>query len=430
MNSKFASLNISDSYVRALNAQNITEPTPIQQEAIPPIAEGNDVIAQSQTGTGKTLVYLLPIMQKLDAQSKELQALVLVPTRELGMQILREIEALGAAHGIRGQALIGGAAVQRQVEKLRLHPHIVVGTPGRIVELIKLRKLKMHQVKTIVVDEVDQVFDLGSMNEVEDIFKSALRDCQIVLLSATIPAAINEVAERWLKNPTRVAIEPGQRTAESIEHMYFISEERDKIDVLRRLVRLLRPTSAIVFINETNDMGELSAKLKYVGFSIEALYGDMDKQARSVVLNGFRSGKFQLLLATDVAARGLDIKGLSHVINYDPPVDADHYVHRVGRTGRMGAKGTAVSIITPKEKFIIEKFSKQLGISIVHKAMLEGRLVNPDEYEAAMSRKRVVTRPKGAAPSPSAVSKAKINRERDRKNKGAPKWLKDKIKKD
>lgn len=469
MDTTFQTLGIQPDLLHILQKMNIMHPTSVQAHAIPPITEGKDVITQSQTGTGKTLAYLLPIMQKLDARSKELQAVVLAPTRELGMQILKEMEALGTESGIVAQALIGGAATQRQVDKLRLHPQIVVGTPGRIVELIKIRKLKMHNVKTIVVDEVDQVFDLGSIHEVEDILRSAQRDRQIVFFSATIPAAIEDVAQRWMNEPARIAIEPAHRTSEHLEHLYFMCEERDKIDLLRRLVRLYNPRSAMVFINEINDMAELVAKLKFIGFSIEALYGESGKQQRAAVLNGFRSGKFQLLLATDVAARGLDIKGLTHVINFDPPVDADHYVHRVGRTGRMRQKGTAISIITRKEQFIMDKFEKALGITITPKAMYNGRIM--DEIESrhpgkrpsvgsggmaktaaanggqgerssagGINTKRSTTggnvKGRGAskqAPAgignsanPAANKKNRTDRERNRKDKGAPKWLKEK----
>jgi ATP-dependent RNA helicase DeaD len=414
----FETLHIKSEYLNILKNHGITEPTDIQAQAIPVITEGQDVIAESQTGTGKTLAYLLPVLQKIDVESKELQAVVIVPTRELSMQILREIEMLHPQNEMIAQALIGGVATKRQLEKLRLHPQIIVGTPGRILELIKIRKLKMHEVKTIVVDEVDQVFDLGSMKEVEDIMGSALRDRQIVFFSATIPSAIQKVADKWMSEPVQISINPTQRTSEHLEHLYFISEERDKADTLRKIVRQYNPKSCIVFINQIEDIAELIAKLQYVGIKAQTLYGELDKQERAAVLGGFREGKFQVLLATDVAARGLDIKEVSHVINFDPPMDADHYVHRVGRTGRMGQKGTAISIITAKEKFIIDKFSKTLDITIMPKEMYKGEVrdLKPGDR---ISRSRPVTKP---------VYSGKVDREKDLKNKGAPKWLKDKDK--
>ncbi|MFD2612322.1 DEAD/DEAH box helicase [Paenibacillus gansuensis] len=457
MSTTFTALSVSEEYTAILEQQEIVTPSYIQEQAIPAVASGKDVIAQSQTGTGKTLAYLLPLLQRIDRGRKELQALILVPTRELGMQILREVEMLHPNQEIGAQALIGGVSVQRQIEKLKQHPQLIVGTPGRILELIKVRKLKMHVVKTIVVDEVDQVFDLGSIDEVEGIFKSALRDRQIVFFSATIPHAIEDVAARWMKEPVRISIEPTQRTAETLEHLYFVCEEREKIDHLRRIVRMFNPQMAIVFVNEINALAEVLEKMRYVGLSIEAIYGEADKQERARVLQQFREGKFQLLLATDVAARGLDIKGVTHVINLDPPVDADHYVHRVGRTGRMGRAGTAISIITPKERFIISKFSKQLNIDIPEKDMFQGNLIEPgtrprtevrrkspqSKVRISESARPINTLKEFGADTADALEgrtgmqavrseytnrtqppKRKADRERDRKNKGAPKWLK------
>ncbi|MFD0695089.1 DEAD/DEAH box helicase [Paenibacillus sp. GCM10027628] len=477
MNASFEQLLVEQSYVHKLHAMGIEQPTPIQEEAIPALLQGKDAIIQSQTGTGKTLAYLLPALQKIDPQQKQLQVLVLVPTRELGMQIMQQIEMLTEGNAIRSQSLIGGAAVVRQVEKLKLHPHIAVGTPGRILELMKMRKLTLHHVKLAIVDEVDQVFELGSMNEVEAVLKGTLRSSQTVFVSATIPASIEQTAQRWMKEPVILKINPSQRTAETLEHCYFVCDERDKIDTLRRLVRLINPASAIVFINATADIAEVVGKLQYVGLSVEALYGEAGKTERAKVMTHFRDRKFQLLLATDIAARGLDIEGVTHVFHLDPAMNAEYYLHRVGRTGRMGRKGTAISIVTPKELFILDKFEKQLGITIAPKAMYEGRIVDPsqDRSAAAMRGRRQAARPAGgaapargpaasardaaapasgtarisaaapgargersgaAAAKPAArvntaaggkaVSPAvrKAERERDRKSKGAPRWLK------
>jgi superfamily II DNA/RNA helicase len=464
MNAGFEQLLIHNDYVKKLQAMGITQPTPVQTQVIPLVLEGKDVVAQSQTGTGKTLAYLLPVLQRIDASRKELQAVVLVPTRELGMQIVQETEKLVKDTGISVQQLIGGAALHRQIDKLKLKPQIVVGTPGRILELMKLRKLSLHQVRSIVVDEADQVFSLGSTTEAEAILKSARRSCQVLFFSATIPPEMEQVTSRWMQTPEIIRVNPEQRTSETLEHIYFVCEERDKIDTLRRLVRLINPPSAIVFVNAAADVSEVVQKLQYVGLSVEALYGEAGKQDRAKVLGAFRHRKFQLLLATDVAARGLDIQGVTHVFNLDPPPGPDYYVHRVGRTGRMGQRGTAVSIVTPKQQFIIGKFAKALGIDIVPKAMYEGRIVDPaDDRSAAAKRRRseagagpaaararvsadaaalraaqsdgaaagAARRAPAAAPGKSwapagkaADARRKAERERDRKNKGAPKWLK------
>lgn len=373
MNS-FSSLQIDEVYINKLREKDILVPSPIQAESIPVILSGKDVVAQSQTGSGKTLAYVLPLLQQVDKNSKEVQGIIIVPTRELGFQILEILQLLADEAGIRVQGLIGGAALSRQIDKLKLRPQLIVGTPGRVMELLKLRKLSVHHVRTVVVDEVDQVFDLGSMREVEAIFKGTQRNRQMLFFSATMPEPIQAVISRWMQEPVYVQISPEQRTSETLQHLYFVCDERDKIDTLRRIVRLYKMPAAIVFINEIDNVAEIVEKLKYAGLSIEALYSDAGKQERAKVMQSFRAGKFQLLLATDIAARGLDIPHVTHVINFELPIDADHYVHRVGRTGRMGKKGTAISILTHKQRFIIEKFAKRLGCKIEEQEMAYGKI--------------------------------------------------------
>ncbi|TMV52992.1 DEAD/DEAH box helicase [Paenibacillus mesophilus] len=386
MNSTFESLGIGPGLVETLARHGIAEPSPIQREAIPAALEGKDLLAQSQTGTGKTLAYLLPVLERIDPSAKELQAVVLSPTRELGVQIAAEIEKYGAPAGIRGQALIGGASLSRQVDRLKLHPHIIVGTPGRIAELLRLRKVKLHRVRTIVIDEADQMFALGSAKEAEEIVEGALRDRQLLFFSATLPAEVRRMAGRWMNEPKEIEIDPGNRTAGGIEHLVFVCEERDRIDTLRRLVRLYDPKSALAFVNDLDVIAEVAAKLQHAGLSADALYGDAPKQERTTLLNRFRTGKLRTLVATDVAARGLDIEGLTHVFHLQPALDAEHYVHRSGRTGRMGRSGLSVSIVTEQELFIIRKFEKQLGIVISRKAMYKGNIVEPDEVRGHAAR--------------------------------------------
>lgn len=458
MQANFESLHISPNYVQRLSEMDITEPTPIQRDAIPVIAQGRDIVAQSQTGTGKTLAYTLPLLQAIDPSDKRLQALILVPTRELGVQISQTLDRLTEGSGIVSQALIGGASIQRQIDRLKLHPQIAVGTPGRILELIKLRKLSMHYVRAIVLDEADQVFELGSIQEVDSVIRGALRDRQLCFFSATIPDAVKRLADKWMKDPVFVQVRPEIKTAETLEHVYIVTPERDRIDTLRRLIRLLEPKAGIIFTNEVDQIGEIVSKLQYAGLPIEALYGEAGKQERAKVMKDFREGRLPLLLATDVAARGLDIPGLTHVFNFDLPVDADHYVHRAGRTGRMGRSGTVVSLCSPRQIFIIEKFAKSLGIAIEEKAMYEGKLFNPQEKAPWAGKRPAAVRSRGAdhttagtrkvqretthvdgvqersnsrqadraAKQQPTSGKPRADRDRDRKNKGAPKWLKEK----
>lgn len=309
------------------------------------------------------------------------------------MQIYREALLYGEAIGITVQAMIGGAASKRQLEKLKLRPQLIVGTPGRILEMIKNRKLNMQGVRTITVDEVDQMFKLGAAGDTEAIFKSALRDRQLLFFSATMPKEVRDIAAEYMQEPEEIGIVPEQKTSSTIEHYYFETEERDKLDMLRRVVRLYKPTSAIVFVNEIESIAEWVSKLQYIGLSVEPLYGEANKQERALTLQRFREGKFQLLLATDVAARGLDVKALPMVINFDLPISSEHYVHRVGRTGRMGQPGIAISITTPREHFIIEKFNKQLNIQIVPQAMYRGNLFQGEPVNRSSSRRPTSTAP-------------------------------------
>ncbi|WP_405104165.1 DEAD/DEAH box helicase [Paenibacillus sp. FSL K6-1217] len=394
----FAAIGIQEDLAARLSEFGITEPSPVQEQTIPLLLEGRDVLAASQTGTGKTLAYLLPLLQGINPDSKSVQKLVLAPTQELAMQILREAERYGAHRGIRAMGLIGGAAIKRQIDKLREHPHLVVGTPGRIRELIGLRKLKMHEVSTIILDEADQMFQLSGAGEVTKIVSSALRTRQLVMLSATIGPETRLLANREMKNPAEVGIDPGMMTAESLEHHYVVCEERNKIDMLRRVIRHYKPERAIVFVNATDDIAEVTAKLNHLGLPAAALYGDADKVTRASVLARFRDGKLKVLVASDVAARGLDIENLTLVVSFDPAFDSEHYVHRAGRTGRMGKRGLSVTIVTEQQTFIMRKFARELDIQLDERAMTFGKALAEGERAELRSGGGAQTRREGAEP--------------------------------
>ncbi|CAM4077220.1 DEAD/DEAH box helicase [Saccharibacillus endophyticus] len=396
---QFTQLGIGEALTAALLEYGIDKPSPIQAEAIPPILEGRDVLAQSQTGTGKTLSYLLPLLQKIDAEKKESQVLVIAPTQELAMQIVREGEKYGAPLGIGTIGLIGGASAARQIEKLRQRPHLVVGTPGRLRELLSTRKLKLHEVRTIVLDEADQIFQMGGADDVRGLLKGALRDRQLIFLSATLGQDVRGLADREMRDPVDVGIEPEQKLAKLTQHLYFVCQERDRIDTLRRVVRHYNPQRVIVFVNQTETIAEVEAKLNHLGLEARTLYGDSDKVTRATVLSQFRSGKFRLLVATDVAARGLDIPGLELVVHLDPAADSEHYVHRAGRTGRMGRKGLSVSIVTDRQAFIMRKFSRELDTQIVERALYEGAVLSPEEADERRSGASRRTPKKPANPS-------------------------------
>ncbi|MEK3881768.1 DEAD/DEAH box helicase [Paenibacillus sp. PL2-23] len=410
-NKTWSELGIEERLIEALLQNGIKQPTGVQAETIPALLEGHDVTARSQTGTGKTLAFLLPLLQRIDTQSGAIQAVIISPTQELAMQIVRVAQTYAEPLGVRVQQLIGGAALKRQVEKMKLRPQLVIGTPGRLHELLKLRKLKLNEVRQVVIDEADQVFQLGSTKDLEAVLFALGKERQMAFFSATYPEQMARFEGRWMKSATRVQLTPEHRVSQTVENYYIISDKRDKTDTARRLIRLLKPKSALLFLNDTNEIANWESKLSYEGFTVEMLYGDADKQRRAATLERFRDGRCQLLLATDVAARGLDIEGLPLVLQLDPAVDADHYVHRAGRTGRMGRSGVVITIVTPHEIFIMDKFRKQLGIELEERAMYRGELLSEEELREA-------TRPKLER---LAKEQAKQSSPRPRTDAAAPK---------
>lgn len=415
----FTDYNLPEGMVDKLQARGIKTPSPVQQEAIPAAMDGCDVLAQSQTGTGKTLAYLIPILAGMDWNQHSIQAIVIAPTQELAMQIVREADALGSEYGLVTAGLIGGAALNRQLDKLKQRPQLVVGTPGRLREVIEMKKMKVHEVRTVVIDEVDHLLQKSGGGDTEAILNRMMRSRQLLFFSATVPPAVKALAEKWMNEPVVIGIEPDKRVADTIEHLMFVTQDRDKIDLLRRLVRHWEPKRAIIFVNDSQQIGEWEAKLKYAHLSVGCLYGDAPKQERVNTLRRFREGDFQLLLATDVAARGLDIPELDYVFSLQPAIDPEHYVHRAGRTGRMGRKGVSINIITERERFIMHKFERNLHITISERVYAGGKVLKPSE--------KPVSKPIVRSHDNSSEVRAKSNdRHRERKNKGAPKWLKSK----
>jgi superfamily II DNA/RNA helicase len=342
-------------------AQGLVRPVAVQVAAIPALLAGKDVTISSQTGSGKTLAYLLPALELIDRDVRLCQILIIVPTQELGMQIVELARQYGAPRGIRVQPLIGGAASSRQLDKLKQHPQLIVGTPGRIHELATSGKLKLHGVRLLVVDEADQVFQLGSPTEVTALLQRLPREKQVAFVSATSPAPMEAVVAARMRAPERIVISAADNVPSRTEHVYVVAEQRDKLDVLRRVLRMSGPSAALVFVNDTAEIANYEAKLGFIGFTVQTLYGDADKQKRANTMAAFRRGGVQVLIATDIAARGLDIEQLPLVVHFDAPRDADRYVHRAGRTGRMGAAGMSLMIITPRERYLVERINHDLA---------------------------------------------------------------------
>ncbi|MFZ5987214.1 MAG: DEAD/DEAH box helicase [Bacillota bacterium] len=378
MTKSFNSMNLNPSIISALEKQNITVPTEIQLKVIPQALQNKDLIVQSETGTGKTLAYLLPLFEKLNAQVREMQAIILVPTHELAIQIQRQIERLAQNSELKVSAtpVIGNVNIARQVEKLKEKPHIIVGSAGRVLELIKKKKISAHTIKTIILDEADRLVDENNLDNVMAIIKSTLKERQLMMFSATISQKAIARAKEAMKDPEIIRGEEKIQVPAAIEHFYFLAEQRDKIEVLRKLVRILNPNKAIVFVNKSDEIDVLTLKLKHHGLKVEAIHGSSIKLDRKKVIDEFRSGKIQLLVASDIAARGLDIEGTTHIFNLSMPEDSMDYLHRVGRTGRAGNAGTALSIVTKRELPLIRMYENNLKIKIAPKDTYKGNIID------------------------------------------------------
>ncbi|WP_139488795.1 DEAD/DEAH box helicase [Brevibacillus dissolubilis] len=366
------------------------QPTPVQAKSIPAVQSGRDVIAESPTGSGKTLAYLLPLLDKIDIESKDLQVLVLAPTHELAMQIYRVAEDLLTKLGGKAVALIGGADVKRQLDKLKTNPVLAVATPGRAKELLEARKLKVHNVKSVVIDEADRMVDKGFAGPTQDVLKRLLRDTQRLFFSATVPQQVLGMLQSLTKDAQLIKAEKPASENE-VFHFYMVSEGRKKVDTLRRLIRLVEAKKTIVFVNSIERVDEIQDKLTYHHLDSRLLHRETTKEDRAHAIQGFRDGKFPVLVVTDVAARGLDIPEVEMIVHFDPATDAESYIHRSGRTGRMGAAGLVFSIIVPQEKFIVDKFMRATGIPIEERYMSHGALLDPKEDRRPRS-------PRGGAP--------------------------------
>jgi superfamily II DNA/RNA helicase len=355
------------------------QPTSIQDTAIPLILEGKDLIAESPTGTGKTLAYLLPLLNKVEPNSQSLQAVVLASSQELVMQVYQEFQKWSEGSGIRGTSIIGGANVKRQLEKLKKRPHVIFATPGRLFELIKQKKVKMHEVKLVVLDEGDQLLIPEHLNTVQNIVKSTMGDRQVVLFSATMKAGTEKLAKEITKEPEILRIEKDELASSGeVEHIYFTAEPRDKIKLLEKIVRLDN-IKALAFINDIGEIQVFKEKFNFKELSTGILHSDMKKLERQAELKGFRDGKTKMLIATDVAARGLDIQGVTHVVHVDFPRDIAQYVHRAGRTGRMGANGTVISLVTEREERELKRYCQELNVTPSKRIFFKGQIAEPEQ---------------------------------------------------
>ncbi len=368
MTTEFTSLNLRPELVQTVVALGYTEPTPIQAALIPIMLTGVDVVGQAQTGTGKTAAFALPILHNLQKDSRQtghrhIQALVLAPTRELALQVANALIEYGSKVNVRVLAVYGGQPYSPQITQLKRGVDIVVGTPGRLLDLMKRDVLNLSSVKTVVLDEADEMLNMGFIEDVEAILAATPAERQTALFSATLPARIRSLAERFMREPQSVTIKRATLTLTATEQRYYMVNESDKLNVVMNLLEMENMTSVLIFARTRAETARLSNELSQRGFPAEAIHGDLDQNARERTLSRFRGGQVKVLVATDVAARGLDIDNISHVINYQLPDDPEVYVHRIGRTGRAGKTGIAISLFTNRERRRlrdIEGFTKQV----------------------------------------------------------------------
>lgn len=362
MPNEFDQLGLHPQLVQAVNERGYSEPTPIQSEIIPLMLAGQDVLGQAQTGTGKTAAFALPILHTLTPGAGHVQALVVAPTRELAMQVAKATYEYGRHRNVQILAIYGGTPYGRQINRLRRGVDVVVGTPGRLLDLIKQKALDLSQVRTVVLDEADEMLSMGFIEDIETILEATPETRQTALFSATLPSEIRRLADQYMHTPQAVTIKHKQLTVAAIEQRYYLVNEADKLSALTRLFEVEDVTSALIFARTRLGTGELANELTVRGFPAEVLNGDLSQDARERVMSRFRRNQIKVMVATDVAARGLDIDDISHVFNFDLPQDPEVYVHRVGRTGRAGKTGIAITLLTPREQWRlhrIEKYARQ-----------------------------------------------------------------------
>ncbi len=367
MAATFADLGLTKATLQAVAALGYEEPTPVQAQAIPLLLAGHDVVAQAQTGTGKTAAFALPIVERLDmdrARGRPPQALVLTPTRELAMQVAEAFHDYGRHRGVVALPVYGGQPIERQLGALRRGVEVVVGTPGRLLDHIRRGTLQLGGVRMVVLDEADEMFAMGFVEDIETILRTTPAERQTALFSATLPEPIVKLADQHLTHAKRVAIRAEAMTVPQIRQIHFEVGGRDKFEVLSRILDFEQPAAAIVFCRTKRGVDDLGDRLVGRAYPAETLHGDLSQVQRDRVMQRFRTGQAELLVATDVAARGLDVEHVSHVINYDIPQDPESYVHRIGRTGRAGREGCAVTLVTPRERRQLQYIQRTIGAEI------------------------------------------------------------------
>ncbi|MDI9215684.1 DEAD/DEAH box helicase [Clostridium tertium] len=375
MEKSFENLKINEKIISGLNAMGIKEPTEIQEKIIPLALEKTNLIGQSETGTGKTLAYLLPIIENIDINKKEMQCIILAPTHELAIQINNTINEVKKASGleITSTPLIGSANIKRQIDNLKAKPHILVGSSGRILELIRKKKVTAHTIKTIVIDEVDKLLDKNNLPTVKDIIKVTPKLTQVMMFSATLNGKTLDIA-KTLAEDIKVVSVKNNKVNENINHNYIKTDSRKKVETLRKLLNALKSPKVLVFNNDSYTTNTAVEYLSFNNVKVAAIGGNGKMEDRKRALENFRKGKINVLIASDIAARGLDIQGVTHVVNFDIPEDSKDYLHRAGRVGRAGETGEVFSLVDDKEEKIIKMHEKSFKINIPERILYRGNI--------------------------------------------------------
>lgn len=366
MTTSFKDLGLSDAILEQLEQLGFTEPTQIQQEAIPALLSGKDIVGQSQTGTGKTAAFSLPALEIVEASDKAVQALILTPTRELAQQVGEAISDFAARERkIYALTVYGGQSIERQISRLRRGVQIVVGTPGRVIDLLERGELKLDQLKLAILDEADEMLSMGFIDDIKKILRQTPKTKQTACLSATMPREIKELIANFLNAPVYITVQQKEAAPTRIDqHVYMIPRGWQKTKALQPILEIEEPDSAIIFVRTKRTASELTSKLQEAGHSVDEYHGNLSQIQRERLVKRFREGKIKMVVATDIAARGLDVQDLTHVINYDLPDNTETYIHRIGRTGRAGKTGTAIALVHAGDRRLLKQIERRVRTTI------------------------------------------------------------------
>ncbi|WP_054740431.1 DEAD/DEAH box helicase [Cellulosilyticum ruminicola] len=379
----FTALNLNPKVIEGLKAQNITAPTPIQARTLPAFIEGYDIIAESYTGSGKTLAFVLPLFKKIDASKNEMQAIILAPTHELVMQIHEQIRLLAQNSGIpvTSQPIMGEVNMETQIKKLKNKPHIIVGSAGRVLDLMERKKITAHTIKTVVLDEADNLLGQNQVGTIKRLLHMTRSERQLCIFSASITKQTLDVAKTFMPAPIIIQMAPKTSLNPNIEHMYIVGEKRDKFELLKKLLVAIKVEKALIFVSQNTDVTTILEKLTYHGYKIASISGKVSKEERKNALMRFKKDEVQLLISSDLSARGLDVPDITHVFHFDMPLTAQDYLHRAGRTARGIASGTSICITSPKELGAIRIYEREYNIKFAPITLVKGNIKRLDSGE-------------------------------------------------